>query len=137
MLNSSQTDHTKNFMFDGCQISFKHVISAFYREVDRLAKGEIGKIPELNHDVVFKDAWNKMNVHNSKVLVKGYLTAEMLANAIQSEDWACVKTVEYLQVLERLFRDIFMSKVKRIYSLEDICFSEMDEALDWIYRWEE
>eukprot|EP00733_Pompholyxophrys_punicea_P000776 Pompholyxophrys_punicea_v1_NODE_280_length_2395_cov_11.619231.p1 type:complete len:661 gc:universal NODE_280_length_2395_cov_11.619231:400-2382(+) len=120
-LNSSQESKPKSFMLDGYDVTFKHVIAAFYREVERMSRGGIGKVPGLNHDVVFKDAWNCMSVPNNKVIVRGHLTAEMLANAIASQDWAALKTIEYIQVLENLFCDVFLHD-KTGKSVMKFCF---------------
>eukprot|EP00733_Pompholyxophrys_punicea_P001396 Pompholyxophrys_punicea_v1_NODE_682_length_1468_cov_2.704176.p2 type:complete len:185 gc:universal NODE_682_length_1468_cov_2.704176:785-1339(+) len=101
-LNSSQQGKPKNFFFDG-DISFKYVIDAFYRELHRLAANEIGQIPGLHHDVIFKNSWNVMSVANNKALINGYLTAEMAAYAIESKDWAAARTIEYLHMLENIY----------------------------------
>eukprot|EP00733_Pompholyxophrys_punicea_P000958 Pompholyxophrys_punicea_v1_NODE_387_length_2079_cov_25.796937.p2 type:complete len:261 gc:universal NODE_387_length_2079_cov_25.796937:1206-1988(+) len=125
----------KSFLFEEQAISWKYVIAAFYRELERMESNGIGLLPGFDRDVVFKDSWNCMNIHNNKVLLSGHLTAELISHFIANKDWAMTKTIEYLQVLERLFRDIFLDKFRKIYSLDDIAFDSVEESLHWITKW--
>jgi hypothetical protein len=122
-------------MFDGFQITFKHVIQSYNRDLARIRAGGISHLPRFNDDVVFKNSWNCMSVANNKVLVHGPLTADMRAHMRQTQDFQCSKSVEYLNKSEALFRDIFLNKGRRIFSMEDLAFNVIDDALDWFSAW--
>eukprot|EP00733_Pompholyxophrys_punicea_P001485 Pompholyxophrys_punicea_v1_NODE_760_length_1330_cov_2.484706.p1 type:complete len:387 gc:universal NODE_760_length_1330_cov_2.484706:133-1293(+) len=134
-LHSSQAGRTKSFLFDNVIISYKFIIDAFYREKNRAEAGEIRKIPRLDWDCVFKNSWNAMSIPNNKVLLHGELTAEMRAHMNITKDYAASKTVEYLEKMEQVFRDVFLNKNCIVYSLDALGFDRLNDTDEWLRRW--
>jgi hypothetical protein len=139
MMNSlyaSQDGRAKCFLFDGVKMTFQHVLAAYYRELNRADAGLVRRVPRMTQDVVFKNPWNVMSIPNNKVLVHGELSAEMTAHMEESQDYTATKTVEYIQVMETTFRDVFLNKELRVSGMDSIVFDKLEEADSFIRRWQ-
>ena len=62
------TGGTRSFVKDGRHFGWKVIQDLYKRELERIKKGQITRVPKLKKSYIRRDSWTRLNVLPSKVM---------------------------------------------------------------------
>ena len=115
-LYASREKGTKNFQNNGIFFGWKAIYAVYQRQIKNAKDGNALRVPGLKLSYVVRDSWTRLNVKPAKIMQQPPMLAELRLMRDDTVDQpskdSINMTIEYLEALNKLFEQGFLSNYR-------------------------